>query len=654
MSVLGPDIGEALGVTDGVIVFLTSASAAFVVLGVVPLGWLADRTRRVPIIGVSSLVFGTSAVLSGLVPNAFLLFWARFGAGVAKANTIPVHSSLLADTYPIGVRGRIGSTVGSVGRFVGAVSPVLVGAIAAWFGGVEGEGWRWAFILLGLPVGVLAVLAFRIREPRRGRWEKAAVMRDPAIDAGGVPISVEMAFARLAQIRSLRAMVLALSAIGFQLFPMASMTSFFLEDRYGLDAFRRGLVTSAAGALTVVVVPLVGARFDALYRVSPPRAMRIVALLILPTALLAPVQFAMPDALWFTVLAAPGACCTAAAWSMVSPLFQAVVPYRLRSLGIAYAAVYVFLLGAVGGSLVGAALAESLGERTAITLVAIPSAVAGAALLWRGAGTVRDDLAMIVNEIRDEEDEQHRRRAGPGAVPVLQLTDVDFSYGGVQVLFGVDLEVAEGEVLALLGTNGAGKSTVLRVMSGLGTPSRGTVRLRGRAITYASPELRSELGIQQLPGGKGVFPTLSVAENLEMGAYLLPRSVRGARVERAWEMFPQLADLRDRAAGSLSGGEQQQVALARVLLHDPELLLIDELSLGLAPAVVQRLLATIERLKAAGQTMIIVEQSLNVALAVADRAVFLEKGTVRFSGPARELLDRDDLARAVFLGSARG
>ena len=653
MSVLGPDIGTALGVSDGTIVFLTSAAAAFVVLGVVPMGWLADRTRRAPIVGVSSLVFGAMAVLSGLAANAFLLFWARFGAGVAKANTIPVHLSLLADTYPIGVRGRIGATVGAAGRLVGALSPVLVGAVAAWFGGVEGEGWRWAFALLGLPVALVAVAAFRIPEPPRGQWEKTAVTGSATALDDDAPISVETAFARLGQIRTLRAMVLALSAIGFQLFPMVSMTSFFLRDEYGLDAIHRGMVTSAAGVFTVVVVPWVGARFDALYRVSPPRAMRIVALLILPGALLTPVQFNMPNAWLFTLFAIPGTCLVAAAWAMIGPLFQAVVPYRLRSLGIAFAAVYVFLFGAVAGSLFGAVLAGSWGEKTAIIVLAIPSAVAGAAMLLRGAAAVNEDLAAIVAEIRDEESERERQSARAHTIPRLQLVDVDFSYGRVQTLFGIDLEVAPGEVLALLGTNGAGKSTILRVIAGLGTPSRGAVRLDGRTITFASPQQRSRMGIQLLPGGKGVFPSLSVEGNLEMGAYILPHRVRAQRIERVWQLFPGLRDMRRQTAGSLSGGQQQQLALARVLLHDPELLVIDELSLGLAPAVVADLLTTLDHLKAEGQTMIVVEQSLNVALTVADRAVFLEKGTVRFSGPARELLVRHDLARAVFLGGDR-
>ena len=160
----------------------------------------------------------------------------------------------------------------------------------------------------------------------------------------------------------------------------------------------------------------------------------------------------------------------------------------------------------------------------------------------------------------------------------------------------------------------------------------------------------------QLPGGKGTFPALTVEQNLAVSARMLGESheVQRAKIAEVLTVFPELADRTQQTAGSLSGGQQQMLALARVLMHDPEVLLIDELSLGLAPVVVARLLEIVETLKARGQTMVIVEQSLNVALAVADRAIFLEKGGVRFEGLAQDLIERDDLARAVFFGTEGG
>ena len=159
-----------------------------------------------------------------------------------------------------------------------------------------------------------------------------------------------------------------------------------------------------------------------------------------------------------------------------------------------------------------------------------------------------------------------------------------------------------------------------------------------------------------LPGGAGVWRSMTIRENLEMGAFRYRRDPADVeqRIARVLELFPPLAEEQGKRAADLSGGQQQMLALARVMLHEPDVLIIDELSLGLAPAVVQDLLGHIDTLREAGQTMIIVEQSLNVALAVADRAVFLEKGQVRFEGPAHELAERDDLARAVFLGREGG
>jgi ABC-type branched-subunit amino acid transport system ATPase component/predicted MFS family arabinose efflux permease len=656
LTVLGPDIAEGLGISTGAMVFITVVSTAFFVVGSVPLGYLADRMRRPPIIGVCSLIFSGMVFLSGLAANAFMLFWTRFGAGISKANTIPVHNSLLADTYPVTVRGRIGATIAMSGRATAAISPLLVGAIAVAAGGVEGEGWRWAFYLLGIPVAIAAIAAFRLREPVRGQWEKRDVLAEVIEDAE-IPISMEAGFARIWQIRTMRSVIVAFSALGFILFPREALSNFFLEDEFGLDALGRGLVAFSIGVCMVAVLPFAGRHFDRLYRQDPARALALVGWLILPGAVMVPIQFNMPNAVLFTIAGIPTTVAAAAAFAMVGPLLQQVVPYRLRGVGTALGTLYIFLTGALGGALLSALLVGSFGERTAVIVLSVPSTLVGGTVLIRSSRYIRADIAMVVEDVRREHEESQAMAADPGNIPALAVSDVDFSYGAVQVLFGVDLHVARGETLALLGTNGAGKSTVLRVIAGLGTPSRGTVRLGGRNITFSTPEQRARMGIVMLPGGRGVFPTMTVAENLEMGAYLLrgDRRLQRERVESVLELFPVLADRRGQPAGALSGGQQQQLALARVMLHEPEVLIIDELSLGLAPVVVAELLEVLERIKASrDQTMIIVEQSLNVALAFADRAVFMEKGQVRFEGPAAELAERDDLARAVFFGDEGG
>ena len=249
-----------------------------------------------------------------------------------------------------------------------------------------------------------------------------------------------------------------------------------------------------------------------------------------------------------------------------------------------------------------------------------------------------------------------------GALPVpppyrdgalLDVTGLDVSYGSLQVLFGVDLRVERGEIVALLGTNGAGKSTLLRAVAGL-TRCRGGITLDDRGLANRRPERIVRDGVALMPGGKAVFPTLTVAEHLRLACWTFRRDRQriADSTEDVMELFPALGERLDACAGDLSGGEQQQLALATTLLLRPDVLLIDELSLGLSPIVVAALCDVVRRLHREGVTIVVVEQSVNVALTLADRAVFMEKGTVRFEGPTAELLDRPDLLRSVFLEGA--
>jgi ABC-type branched-subunit amino acid transport system ATPase component len=235
----------------------------------------------------------------------------------------------------------------------------------------------------------------------------------------------------------------------------------------------------------------------------------------------------------------------------------------------------------------------------------------------------------------------------------LEVSDLEFSYGQLQVLFGISLEVRQAEALALLGTNGAGKSTLLRAIVGLERPTHGSIRYFGADITETLAERLPGRGLLLVVGGRAVFGDMTVDENLDMQAIAarLEKAHRRARRELVYEMFPSLAARRRQKAGSLSGGEQQQLALAKAFLLDPKVLCIDEMSLGLSPIVVSELIEVVRRLHETGVTLVVVEQSLNIAAEVCDRAVFLEKGAVRFDGPTQDLLARNDIARAVFLGS---
>lgn len=221
------------------------------------------------------------------------------------------------------------------------------------------------------------------------------------------------------------------------------------------------------------------------------------------------------------------------------------------------------------------------------------------------------------------------------------------------MLFGISLDVVPGDALAPLGNNGAGKSTLLPVLCGLEAPSRGSVVLDGVDVTGRPAEELVRRGVGLVPGGREVFPDMTVAENVDVHALTVrgrPDLVRERRAE-VLELFPRLGERHHQLAGSLSGGEQQQLALAKAVLLQPTVLCIDELSL--APIVVQELLDVVRRINATGVAVVLVEQSLNIASQLCRRAVFMEKGTVRFEGSPTELLERDDVARAVFLG-ARG
>ena len=656
IAVLAPDIRDTFGVSDGTITFIASSSGAFVVLGAIPMGWAADRMRRIPIIGWASIVFAAMVTLSGMAVNAFSFFWARFGVGIAKANTIPVHSSTIADTYPIGIRGRIGALDKGMGRLIAVISPILVGGIAAIANGPgEVDGWRWAYYLLGIPVAMAAIAAFFLKEPQRGRWEKEDVLGESFTEDDPLPVSLDAAFSRLMRIRTVKSVVVGFSALGFGLFTAPVLENLWLEDEFGLESFERGAWATTAGIFTVLSLVYVGPKFDRLWRENPTRTLHMIGALIGFSAVFKPIQWAMPTVPLFIAFSIPTLVMLSTAFAMVGPVMQAIVPYRLRGSGTALITLYIFFIGGTGGGLISFMFADAWGPRVTTLVLTIPSAVIGGWIMYRSARHVRKDLSLNVQELFDEQDEQ-RRTAGDGEVPALQLNNIDFSYGPVQVLFDVAFEVRKGETLALLGTNGAGKSTILRVISGLGIPQRGVVRLGGRTVTYTSPQLRSRLGIQQLPGGKGVFPDMTVHQNLVMGAYIHRSDSDDVarRITSVLELFPDLERRQDQRAGSMSGGQQQMLALARVLLHEPEVLLIDELSLGLAPTIVHDLLELIERLQERGQTIILVEQSLNVALSIADRAIFLEKGQVRFEGSAQELLERDDMARAVFLGRDGG
>ncbi len=651
-AIFAPDIQRALDVNDFVIAISGAVGGLMVFAAAVPIGFLADRVRRTSLIGVLSAVWVACAGLTGAAQSGWQLVAARLATGVGKANEGPVQKPLLADTYPVGGRSRIFAlhdSAHAIGRFGG---PLLAGALATAIGGVA--GWRWAFVFLAAPALLLALVAFFLREPARGSNEREAVI-GAGLDAepDDVPASFSAVFGRLRKIKTFYFFLVGYGALGFGIVSTPIFINLILERRFGLDAWGRAIVTTIVASGSVVGAMIGGRYGDRLFRRAPERSVIFIGLAIILLGITLPVSVYMPTVYWYMAVAVLQGVLTASALVPADAVIASVTPYRYRSVGFATVGLYLTLVGGVGGAVIAAGISSALNEQAAVAIVMPVAALAGGGLIIYGARFVRQDIAMTVADLREEQAQAAARRT-TRTPPRLELHHVDFSYGPVQVLFDVSFTVQPGEVVALLGTNGAGKSTVARVISGLGMPDRGMVRVDGSAITFAEPTRRVKLGIAQASGGKGVFPSMTVRENLLVGAHTLaadPSKAR-ARIDHVVEMFPQLGDRFDAPAGVLSGGQQQMLTLARALLLEPKLLIIDELSLGLAPVVVQDLFKVIDRLKDEGMTMIIVEQSVNIALSLADRALFMEKGSVRFEGPAAELAERGDLVRAVFFSTA--
>jgi len=235
-------------------------------------------------------------------------------------------------------------------------------------------------------------------------------------------------------------------------------------------------------------------------------------------------------------------------------------------------------------------------------------------------------------------------------VPLLAVRDLVVHYGVIQALSGISLEVPAGRIVALIGANGAGKSTTLRAISGLVRPTSGSIELEGRPLAGLASNDIVALGVAQAPEGRGIFLNLTVRENLDLGAYLRrDRAGIDADRERALELFPILKERAGQVAGTLSGGEQQMLAVARALMSRPRLLLLDEPSLGLAPQVVDRIFQVIQEINEAGVSLLLVEQNANMALQVAHHAYVLETGSIVMAGSGRELLQSPDVRKA-YLG----
>ena len=234
---------------------------------------------------------------------------------------------------------------------------------------------------------------------------------------------------------------------------------------------------------------------------------------------------------------------------------------------------------------------------------------------------------------------------------MLEIKDLNVHFGVIHALKGISLTVNDGEIVTLIGANGAGKTTTLRTISGLKKPTSGSILLDGKDITHTSPRDRVKMGMSQVPEGRRVFPDMTVLENLELGAYLRrDRAGIAEDLKMVYERFPRLADRKRQAAGTLSGGEQQMLAMGRALMSRPKILFLDEPSMGLAPLLVQEIFDIIQDINKSGTTVLLVEQNASMALQIANRAYVMETGSIVLSGTGEELSHSDDIKKAYLEG----
>lgn len=643
-GILLPEVRDAFGLSNTGILTLVGLTALGALVMQLPIAVAADRGNRVALALGGAALWAGFSVATGAATALWMLIVARTGSGIGRAVVDPTHNSLLSDFYAVDRRPAVFSfhrAANVLGQFLG---PLLAGALAAAF------TWRAPFFVFAAPTVVLIVLGARIRDPIRGAQERRAAGASADLVSVEEPRpSFAESWRLLWKVEVLRRIWYAVPFLAVSIVGFVSLAGLLYEEVYGLDELERGYLAAVAEPFQFLGLA-VGAKLGTRLLLRDPalvfRFLRLVACTC--SALVA--CFALAPSLPLTVLA--NIALTSVLAILLPGLFATLslaIPARARAVGFSIAAWWAIpglaLLPAIGW------VSDQLGIRAGM-LVMVPVLLLGGLVVASGGAVVRRDIADVWNSSIARSRAWVDRRAGRSKLLVVK--DLEVSYGSTQILHGVDLELSEGQVVALLGTNGAGKSTLLRAISGLTEASFGAVVLDGRDLTHAPPNEIAAAGVAQVPGGEGVFPSLSVAENLRAAGW----TVRGSdaelqrRTEQVLAAFPALAERLGDPAANLSGGQQQMLALGMALLSRPRLLLIDELSLGLAPIVVGELAELVREVAAAGTAVLLVEQSLNVALTLAEDAHVLERGRIRYSGPTRQLAERPDLLRAVFLADA--
>lgn len=658
-----PLLKDEFGLSDSSLGILSGSYVIVVMLFSIPFGYIADRWNRTRVISWGTAAWGATMIFTGSVWNYGSLLVARMSLGAWDPCDNPTSQSLLADYYPKVQRSKVMS-VYQVGQLTGVfLIPVAAGIATKW-------GWRSAFYFLAIPAFIVAILARQLPEPVRGQQDR----RQLGLDAAAVADTKRPAKEEYREILRTPTFMLMMvsSTVGSVFFGALgtwSPTFFVRYHDMTVSEAATALILLALGGLSGALLSGWAADY-ATYRGL--RAGRIVIaagarLIGFPLFL---ITFTMNNTPLMLVAFAFAALALTAPQPPINAARADVLHPELRGRGTSLDTVVQSTASAIAPVVVGF-LADAYGLRTALLVMSPLMALSGLILLVAIPTYVRDERNLRhrirleaagdtdtdqvgLEEFYDESDRRPGETAGQAAIrlartaptveeggDLLAVENVDVAYGQIQVLFDANFRVPEGGVHAIVGRNGVGKTTLLNTIAGLIETRRGSVMYDGLDLTGVPAEQRVKLGITLMGGGRSTFPTLTVEENLWIGSF--PFHERHAlvqeRLDAVLEVFPALRPRLRQSGGTLSGGEQQMVALARSLMAGPRLLMLDELSIGLAPVVTQDLLGVVHRIKELGTTVIIVEQSVPNALSVADTVTFMDKGAIVPVGRAAELGD---------------
>ena len=639
LGLLIPEIQQDLGIS---IVTLTTMFSALAIVSTLlgPIaGYLGDRLPRVRMLVVSNAGYGIGTILMTVVRTPLSFFGLQAARNVISAPSFPITAPLLSDFYPPETRGRIFSFQSVVTNAAGFIGLALVGILG------DRYGWRSTYVALAIPALVIGFALLFLKEPRRGAMDGGSGLTDGRAPAPGLAETLRIC----AGVKTLRRLWYAQPMLAFGGGGIYILLYLYLFQNFHMGVSSRAGITAVASIATIVGLLVFAPVIDTLMSYRPGRILSLMGVLLIVDMGLYLSMSAIPYAPYVVGVIFVLALINSPTGPASAAIETSVIPARVRTLGMQLKP----LFGLIGFAFVPilGAVAQNIGFGAAFALTAPFYLIGGLLTISAGAQVEPDLRAARAANAAAEEAARHRRGESK---KFLICRDVDVHYDSVQILFHVDFDVEEGELVALLGTNGAGKSTLLRAITGLTEASNGAIFLGGDDITHVPPYEVARRGVVLMPGGRGVFPGMTVTENLDLADWVGGKDTAARRRRVLDEFFPSLKARLGQKAGSLSGGEQQMLALAQAFIMDARLLLIDELSLGLAPAVVEQLLAVLKEIRASGTTVLMVEQSVELALRIADRAVFMEKGEVRFSGPASELRGRQDLLRSVFLRGGSG